>query len=89
MSKRVQVILSDQTAVELAELAGKLGTNSSQLGAMCLRAGMDVVKLATSQDYDKLMQLMGKEYDLIEVMKVEKKSRGGSPYRGNPSKASG
>lgn len=81
MSSRVGITLTDKTFEELEALSKRYEISLSSLGAMCLRAGLDVINLALSEEYKPMMELLSGEYDVIEEMKREKKTPGVAPDR--------
>jgi hypothetical protein len=60
---RLQAHIPKKLKVELNEKAEELGISISSLTTMCLRAGLDVMKVALSADYVNVMELLAKEYE--------------------------
>jgi hypothetical protein len=51
---------------ELGERAKSMGISKASLVVICLRSGLDVIKVSLSADYAKLMELLSKEYEKQE-----------------------
>ncbi len=63
---RLQTPIPKELKDELRERARSLGISVPSLIVMCLRAGLDVIKVSMSADYAKLMETLSKEYEKSE-----------------------
>jgi len=60
---RLQARIPLKLKADLDKKAKELGVSGSAITTMCLRAGLDVLNVALSTDYVKVMQLLSKEYE--------------------------
>lgn len=60
---RLQAYIPRKLKAEINSKAKELGISVSAMTTICLRAGLDVMKVALSADYVKVMQLLSKEYE--------------------------
>jgi hypothetical protein len=61
---RLQAYVPRELKLELNKKAEELGISVSAITTMCLRAGLDVLKVALSTDYIKVMELLSREYEI-------------------------
>lgn len=59
---RLQTKVPKKLKDELESKAAELGVSEMSLIAICLRSGLDVIKVSLDADYSKLMELLAKEH---------------------------
>jgi hypothetical protein len=60
---RLQTKVPKKLKDELTSRARELGVSEMSLITICLRTGLDVIKVSLSADYSKLMEMLAKEYE--------------------------
>ena len=60
---RLQTAIPRKLKAEIGERARSMGVSEQSLIVLCLRTGLDVIKVSLSADYTKLMELLSKEYE--------------------------
>jgi hypothetical protein len=60
---RLQTKIPKKLKDELDSRAAELGVSEMSLVTICLRSGLDVIKVSLNADYSKLMELLSKEYE--------------------------
>ncbi len=58
---RLQTKITKELKTEITKRSKEMGVSEQSLIVICLRAGLDVIKVSLSADYAKLMELLAKE----------------------------